>query len=501
MRRWILFLLLSTVPAEAAILRGYAVEHSTGKVLSRVLVAIQPLPGTSGPTLSVRSNSYGIFEFINIPSGAYLVNASRRGFAPVHYGQKRWNAAGTPVVLEQEQTVTISIRLPRYGAITGYVVDENDVGMSEHEVLAYRNTRPPKPIAKFPTDDRGWFRIWGLEPGTYLVRTAPKRYEDADYLPTFFRETLRVEEGSTVQVALDQDTSDVRVRPLPGRLVSIVGGVSHCYPPRPVTVTLVSDMGRETITSDGSFQFPNKPPGNYEIFAEVPPDGRRPNSACGGYQYFPLENRDRTVGVPLLPLPLLTVFLEGVPGLDAGAVRILARRKDLAGEAEPQVLRLTNNAAQLNPGRWELQIASSPNYVAIGFSGPRGERPSNDRADGWNEILLTGNSPVRFVLSSKPGAIHGLVTGGAHDPVPGAPVLLEAYDPQTRKRLLDLRIVRADMQGRYQITGLAPGTYRIVSTFDYDSPDVDELDTLYPRTIKVEEGRDQQLDLDLSVIR
>jgi hypothetical protein len=233
----------------------------------------------------------------------------------------------------------------------------------------------------------------------------------------------------------------------------------------------------------------------------VPPDGRRPNSACGGYQYFPLENRDRTVGVPLLPLPLLTILLEGVPGLDAGSVRILARRKDLAGEAEPQVLRLTNNAAQLNPGRWELQIASSPNYVAIGFSGPRGERSSNDRADGWNEILLTGNSPVRFVLSSKPAAIHGLVTGGAHDAVPGAPVLLEAYDPQTRKRLLDLRIVRADMQGRYQITGLAPGTYRIVSTFDYDSPDVDELDTLYPRTIKVEEGRDQQIDLDLSVIR
>src|SRR5690242_861346 len=120
----LVLLLLIALPLPGAILRGYAVEHTTGKVLARTLVAMQPLPGTSGATLSVRTNSYGVFEFLNVPAGAYLVNASRRGFAPVHYGQKRWNAPGTPVVLNQDETVTISVRLPRYGAITGYVVDE-----------------------------------------------------------------------------------------------------------------------------------------------------------------------------------------------------------------------------------------------------------------------------------------------------------------------------------------------------------------------------------------
>src|SRR3954453_13175750 len=196
-RLWLtgLLLLAPAVSLDASILRGYVVEHATGKVLARTLVAILPLPGTNGPTLSVRTNSYGVFEFINIPEGAYLVNASRRGFATVHYGQKRYNAPGTPVVLEKDQTTTISVRMPRFGAITGFVVDENDVGMTEHEVIAYRNSRPPKPVAKFPTDDRGWFRIWGLEPGFYLIRTAGRRYDDGDYLPTFFRETLRVEEA------------------------------------------------------------------------------------------------------------------------------------------------------------------------------------------------------------------------------------------------------------------------------------------------------------------
>ena len=90
--RTLLLLFVTVLPLPGAILRGYVVEHATGKVLARTLVAIQPLSGTSGPSLSVRTSSYGMFEFLNLPAGAYLVNASRRGFAPVHYGQKRWNA-------------------------------------------------------------------------------------------------------------------------------------------------------------------------------------------------------------------------------------------------------------------------------------------------------------------------------------------------------------------------------------------------------------------------
>src|SRR5690242_19202888 len=251
----LVLLLLIALPLSSAILRGYAVEHTTGKVLARTLVAIEPLPGTSGATLSVRTNSYGGFEFLNIPAGAYIVHASRRGFVPIQYGQKRWNAPGTPVTVNDDQPVNISLRLPRFGGITGYVVDENDVGISEHEVLAYRNTRPPKVVAKFSTDDRGWYRIWGLEPGSYLVRTGARKFDESDYLPTFYRETLRVDEAGTVPVALDQDTPDVKIRPFPGKLMNIAGSVATCYPGQTASLTLVSDMGRETITTASAFAF------------------------------------------------------------------------------------------------------------------------------------------------------------------------------------------------------------------------------------------------------
>jgi Carboxypeptidase regulatory-like domain len=490
--------LLIALPLDAAILRGFVVENATSKALARALVALQPLPGTNGPTLSVRTNSYGIFEFINIPAGAYLVNGSRRGFFPVHYGQKRWNGAGAPIVLAQDQDLTISLRLPRYGGITGFVVDENDVGIPEYEVMAYRNTHPPKIVAKFPTDDRGWFRIWGLEPGNYLVRTAAKSYEDGGYLPTFFRDTLRVDEALTIPIALDQDTPDLRVRPFPGHLMTISGAFRPCSnPPPPVTVTLVSDMGRET-TNGYSFSFSSRPPGNYEIFADSPGDGRSERTICGAYLPLTLYNRDVSVDGAMLPLPRLSFTFEGVPALDPASVRILARRKDLAGESDPQTLRASDNRTFLNRGRWELQLLPSPSYVAADFRGPRGERPEGGRADGWNEILVQDNGAVKYVLSGKPGGIHGVVIGPGHEPAAGAPVLLEAYDPGTRKRIHDLRTFRADMQGRYQIYGLAPGTYRVVSTFDLEAPDVDEIEALSPRTIRVEEGRDHQLDLDLA---
>jgi uncharacterized surface anchored protein len=57
------------------------------------------------------------------------------------------------------------------------------------------------------------------------------------------------------------------------------------------------------------------------------------------------------------------------------------------------------------------------------------------------------------------------------------------------------------MRGQYNFVGLAPGTYRLVSTFEYQSPQTADIDAMTPRVFKVEEGRDQQQDPDVWVIR
>jgi hypothetical protein len=92
--------------------------------------------------------------------------------------------------------------------------------------------------------------------------------------------------------------------------------------------------------------------------------------------------------------------------------------------------------------------------------------------------------------------VHGVVTS-AQDPVPGAPVYLEAFDPESHKRLTDLRIVRTDVQGKYRFSNLAPGAYRILGTFEYDKPDVQAMDAAGARTVTLSEATDTAQDLDL----
>jgi hypothetical protein len=453
----------------------------------------------------VRTDSNGAFEFPPVPGGAYLVLASRRSFAPIQYGQKQWKSSGVPVVVDEGGAAVLNIRLQRFGAIAGTVLDENDVGLPEHEIVAYRNTRPPELVARAKTDDRGIYRLWGLEPGTYLVRTVGKLYDEGSYLPTFSRETPRVDQAHTVEVALDQETDNVNVRPAPGRLFTITGR-AFVSPQRQTMLTLVSDLGSETTTSDaqGNFQFKPAPPGPYELYAQAQSDRRYGEGPAAGYQYLTVD-RDRTdYRINLGPLPQVRILVEDGKGqaIDSKTVQLLIRRKDLSGAAKPETLRIPQAYAAIAPGRWDLALAPTPTYYAAGFSGPKGEGAESGRADGWNEIVLNGPGQVdvRFVLSPHPGTLHGVVKDSGNA-VAGVPVFLEAYDLESRRRLTDVRMTRTDVRGQYDFYGLAPGNYRVLGTFEYQMPDTAAMDLARARVVKVDEGQDQASDLDLYVIR
>ena len=496
--------ILTAVILQAAVIRGVVVEHQTGKPLARALVVLQPVAGTQASTQSARTNSYGAFEFLGLSGGAYLVTASRRSFAPSQYGQKRWKGSGVPVVLEETASTVLDIRLQRFGSIAGTILDENEVGLPEHDVVVYRYSRPPQLASKGRTDDRGMYRIWGLEPGLYLVRSLGKQYEDGGYLPTFSKEAMRVEESRPVEVLLDQQTSDVNVRPVPGQLFTVAGKVNNNFSV-PVTLTLISDTGTATTACerDGSFKFDPVAPGPYELAARS--DDRSSGGTRAAWMPITVE-RDRTdYRVNLAALPELRVTVEDTKGqpVDLQTVSVLARRKDLSGDGTPEILRLIKGSAQMAPGRWDLALAPGANHYVAGFSGQNVEIFERGRADGWNPVVLQSPpaAQVKFVLSSTPGALHGTVLSGPTDTAAGAPVFLEAYDAESKKRLTDVRMTRTDLRGKYQFYGLAPGNYRVMSSFEFETPDSANLDAANPKTVKVEDGQDAPIDLDLFVIR
>ena len=103
-------------------------------------------------------------------------------------------------------------------------------------------------------------------------------------------------------------------------------------------------------------------------------------------------------------------------------------------------------------------------------------------------------------FSSSPGALHGKVkTGG--DPVAGAPVFLENSDLEPRKRVTDTFVTRTDMRGEYRFGDLAPGNYRVLSSFEYQMPDSQTMSNAGAKLLRVESGRDVQQDLDLYLIQ
>jgi Carboxypeptidase regulatory-like domain len=164
---------------------------------------------------------------------------------------------------------------------------------------------------------------------------------------------------------------------------------------------------------------------------------------------------------------------------------------------DPRLLQLTDNRAPIPPGRWDLLAVPPDGYYVSQFSGSGRDRP---RPDGWNEVAIQSYSFVRIAISGGGGALHGVVKAGG-EPVEGAPVFLEAWDPDNRKRLLELRTTRTDSSGRYVFTGLAPGTYRVMSSFEYLAPDPASIDLASPHTVQAEAHSDLAMDLDLYGLR
>lgn len=471
-------------------MRGMVVENQSGKALARTRVMLQPIPGTSGLPRNARTTTSGSFQFADVSAGAYIVKAVKRGYMAIEHGQKRWNSAGTPLVLKPDDTPFLSLRLPRYGAITGVALDENDIGLPQQEVIAYRNTQPPQAVARATSDDRGVYRIGGLEPGQYLVRSAGNTDDDVQYLPTFAPQTLRVEQARPVDVYLDADSRDSDVRLIAGNLFTLRGSAEPAPKSAgPCDITLSSDLGRQRIVGVG-FEFKSLPPGRYELYAEA-----RGAPFQAGYANFFLGG-DMVQEISIQPVR--ESRFEFSP--DIADAQVMARRKDHAGVHEAQLLKLTNGRVMLPPGRWEVMLVPPPGQYVSSFSGYGSGPSSRVRPDGWNEITIYGATLVRFGLSSGGAIVQGMVKSSG-EVIPGAPVYLEAFDLNSGQRLLELRETRTDLQGSYRFDSVPPGTYRIVSTFEYVNPEAAVMSGMNPKSIRVEAQGTSPTDLDLYVIR
>jgi protocatechuate 3,4-dioxygenase beta subunit len=127
----------------------------------------------------------GRYSFASLPANRYTLAVTKPGYVRMTYGAKRADRPGTPVTLgDGQQLKNLDMALTRGAIITGRVLDETGqpaFGVSVR-LLQYRIVQGERVLAPAAlglvspesTDDRGMFRLYGLPPGEYIVSATPR---------------------------------------------------------------------------------------------------------------------------------------------------------------------------------------------------------------------------------------------------------------------------------------------------------------------------------------
>jgi hypothetical protein len=174
------------------VISGAVTAEGAGTPVRRARVTL------SGPELrggrSTVTDDEGKFIFAALPAGRFTLTASKAGYVDIPYGAKKPGRPGTPIQLAAAQKMErANISLPKGGVITGIVIDDNGEPSPGTQVRVMRyvmrtGERTLQQAGQDQSDDRGIYRVYGLQPGDYLVSAVPRNINVGDIRQTIMAE-------------------------------------------------------------------------------------------------------------------------------------------------------------------------------------------------------------------------------------------------------------------------------------------------------------------------
>lgn len=497
--RVVLFAIAASMAARAGVIRGVVYEHASGLPLARTSVRLQPVPrpGSQVAPQQTRTAQSGAFTFLDVPDGLYLLIATREPYFPAGYGQRRPEGHGTPIEVTKDSDLFTELRIYRKGAITGRVLDENGIGIENVPVIAYRARLPLRSAGRAVSDDRGVYRIHGLDPGKYWVRTVAHTLDDGEgRLPTFGREGREISESHVHVVRLDEDTPDADIRPFPGRLLRLRGRIlCDRSIPIAIVVTLSSEVGRRTTETRcmQPYVFEGLAPGSYEIFAQ-----KQIADGDAGFRELALEH-DSELDLQIGPPATVDFRVRRAGGsIDRTPIKIVGHRQDLSESGEDREVPMHTTLA---PRYWEFTAIAPDGTFVQSMTNQWGLRRAQSgvaEPPDWFDLFFDarGYSMVTITLSDQAATMQGSVMQDSKG-VAGASVFLWPTDENARRSLHGFRQTSADIDGHFSFSGLPPGDYRMLATFDVTDIDDEKLDEAHAITVHVDAGSASQAELTL----
>jgi hypothetical protein len=505
---------------------GRIVAADTGRPIrrARVFITAAEIAGGRG-TLS---DDNGGFDFADLPAGRYTLSASKSGFIGLSFGQRRPLQAGTPLQLaEGQQLKGVDVALPRGGVISGRVADETGDVMPGVAVNVMRyqymqGDRRLVPAGQAQTDDRGVYRVWGLNPGDYYISAVSRGDGINDrlaaaaaaaaaagrggpiatggrgggavgrggaddqnqlmYAPTYYPGVASPNEARAVTLSISQEISGIDFNLQLVRTARVSGHVENPDGSSAAAgnVTLMAQGTSRNgagnnygsrIGSDGQFSIGNVPPGLYTLRArnndrDAPLSTAQPLSVSAG----DLTN----VAVALQTGGSVSgaiVFQPGStpPPTDLTQVRITAPAADpddnIGAAPSPRVNR---------DGTFTMDGVTAGAHFIRANGGPlRGWTLKSVTVDGRDVTdtplpVRSGQKIANVVVTftDKVNEINGTVTDDQNAPVTEFTVLAFSTEPSLwRSQSRHIMTARPDQTGTFKIRGLPSGEY-FVATVD-----------------------------------
>jgi protocatechuate 3,4-dioxygenase beta subunit len=178
-------------PRDAA---AAVIPTGTSRVEGRVVGTGQPAAPVRGALVNIRAtdpawgstaitDDDGRFVFEGVPAGRYSLVATKAAWLRAVFGATRPGRPGTPLTVADSQRIeNLTLVMARGSVITGRVFDQQGrpvQGVQVDALTASRSTMSGERQLDslgpgVTTDDQGGYRLWGLAPGSYVVRAAPE---------------------------------------------------------------------------------------------------------------------------------------------------------------------------------------------------------------------------------------------------------------------------------------------------------------------------------------
>jgi hypothetical protein len=230
-----------------------------GEPARGVMVILQAQNQNVSKAPRARTDESGVFNFTGLPAGGYSVFAAAPGYvSPDHtnFGMR----GKTLNLTDGERVENVDLEIKRGGVIAGRVTDSQGRPVIEERVNLSKFDANNRPQASFfynlnndmyQTDDRGFYRIYGLPEGRYLVSvgyaespgsaTITSRREF--YPRVTYPKPIKVDEGS------DATNIDITV-PDPKQTHDVYGRTVDAGSGRPVAGVELAIGG---LSSDGKY--------------------------------------------------------------------------------------------------------------------------------------------------------------------------------------------------------------------------------------------------------